>query len=227
MIDHLLSIRVAAFSLIGYCLSVAGPVYLDPKLTTHVIHRARTHSHCWVWWAFAPVAFLLPYIGLNFVSSKPSILAMSIAPLVVSAAILSVCFPPERPHSAVVFPALAFTVVIVVTIAFRLMVSDFSFVADITIPFESRLERVKAVVTYWQMISVYGAAGYLAFVVTWVYAMWFTTDKRVSSPEDRYTLGQAQVTFALVLSMSVLVGPLAEAFSNSHTAMEELSRVLK
>jgi hypothetical protein len=107
------------------------------------------------------------------------------------------------------------------------MVADFSFVADLTIPFESRLERVKAIVTYWQMIAVYGAAGYLAFVVTWVYAMWFTTDKRVSSPEDRYTLGQAQVTFALVLSVCVLVGPLAEAFSNSHTAMEEISKVMK
>ncbi|HVS82681.1 MAG TPA: hypothetical protein VHE60_13200 [Pyrinomonadaceae bacterium] len=228
MLDRFLCIRVAAFSLIGYCTAIAGPMLLDPKLPTHIGYGPRSYPpHGWIWWLFTPLAFLLPYISLRIFTSNEALLVSSIAPLLILAAAASFSFPPERPHMGVLLCGLGFAVIILITVAIRIKASDFAYIADTTVPFESRLEHVKATAAFWQMISVYAGAAYLAFGVSWIYAMWFTTEKMVSSAEDKFTLGQAQVALAVAVTICVVVGPLLEAFLNAFGAIAQLSNVKK
>jgi hypothetical protein len=202
-------------------------MYLDPKLRTHVLYGARTYPHGWIWWLFTPAAFVLPYLALRFFSSKGALSVGSIAPLLILAAIAAFSFPPERPHMGIVVCSFGFALVILATVACRLSGSDFAYIADATIPFESRLERVKATAAFWQMISVYAAAGYLAFVVAWQYAMWFITEKMVDSAQDKFTLGQNQTAVTVAVTLCVVIGPLLEAFSNAFGAIVQLSNVKK
>ena len=225
MLDHFFCIRIAVFSLIGFCLAISGPLYLDCRLESHVVHGARIYKNHKIWWYLAPIAFLLPYLGLKIFTSPTILVIFSLSPLVVLGVLASFCFPPERPHSSVLFCMMGFAVIILLTIVFRLGGGDYSFVGNTAIPFEARLEEVKAYINFWQMVFIYGAAGYIAFAVTWVYAMWFTTDKRVSSAKDKFVLGQAQVLFALIISVCYMFGPLEEAFFNSFWAMSELSNL--
>lgn len=228
MLDRFLCIRLAAFSLIGYCTAIAGPTLLDPKLPTHIGYGSRSYPpHGWIWWLFTPVALFLPYISLRFSASNAAFLVSSMAPLLTLAAVASFCFPPERPHMGVILCGLGFALIILITVAFRIRADEFAYVADPTVPFESRLEHVKATAAFWQMIAVYAGAAYLAFAVSWIYAMWFTTEKIVTSPEDKFTFGQAQVSFAVLVTICVVFGPLWEAFSNAFVAIAQLSNVKK
>jgi len=120
-----------------------------------------------------------------------------------------------------------FALIILITIAFRINADDFGYIADATIPFESRLEQVKATAAFWQMIAVYAGAAYLAFAVSWIYAMWFTTEKIVRSSEDKFTFGQAQVALAGIVTICVVLGPLFEAFRNAFGAIAQISNVKK
>src|SRR5947207_735325 len=125
MLDRFLCIRVAAFSLIGYCSAIAGPMYVDPKLRTHVLYGARTYPHGWIWWLFTPLAFVLPYIALRFFESKAALFVSSIMPLLILGSVAAFSFPPERPHMGIVVCILGFALIILVTVACSLSASDF------------------------------------------------------------------------------------------------------
>ena len=227
MLNWFFIIRIAIFSLVGYSAAIAGPLFIDPRLRSHVAFKDRHYPHGWLWWFATPVVFGVPILLLSWWTSNVAIYVASIAPLVLVSAVAAFSFGPERPHMGIVVCATGFALVILVTVACRLSAGDFAFIQDMTVPFESRLERVKAAVAFWQMISVYASAGYLAFAVSWSYAMWFTTEKMVSSPEDRFTLGQAEVGILIAVTACVVLGPLLEAFSNAFAAMAQLSNVMK
>src|SRR5258708_2491016 len=228
MVDGFLCIRVAAFSLIGYFTVIAGPLLLDPRLPTHIGYPNRGYpAHAWIWWSIAPLAFVLPYINLKSFTSKELLLVGSIAPLLLLAIVASLNFPPERPHMGTLLCGFGFALIIVITVAFRIKANDFAYIADVTIPFELRLEQLKATAAFWQMISVYAGAAYLAFAISWIYAMWFTTEKIVSSSQDKFTFGQAQVALAGIVSICVILGPLLEAFQNAFRAVAQISNVKK
>jgi hypothetical protein len=228
VLDKFLCIRLAAFSVIGYFTVIAGPVLLDPKLPTHIGYPNRVcPAQGWIWWLFTPLALVLPYIGLRVFASKEALLISAIAPLLLLAIAASLSFPPERPHLGTLLCGFGFSLIILITVAFRVNANDFGYVADATIPFESRLEQVKATAALWQTISVYAGAAYLAFAVSWVYAMRFMTEKIVSSPEDRLTFGQAQLALAVLVTICVVSGPLLEAFRNAFGAIAQISNVKK
>ena len=228
MIDWFLTIRVALISLVGYFTVVAGPVLLDPRLPTHIGYPKRGYPpYGWLWWLFTPLAFLLPLIGLQVFKLKPALLITSIAPLLLLAMAASLSFPPERPHFGTLLCGLGFSLIILITVVFRINANDVTYIGNASIPFESRLEHIKATAAFWQTISVYAGAAYLAFVVSWIYAMWFTTEKIVSSPEDKFTFGQACVAVAVLVTICVVFGPLFEAFRNAFLAINQISNVQK
>jgi hypothetical protein len=226
--DRFLSIRVALISLVGYFTVVAGPVLLDPRLPTHIGYPKRGYPpHGWIWWLFTPLALLLPFLGLQFFKSKEALLISSTAPLLLLAMAASLSFPPERPHFGTLLCGFGFALIILITVAFRINANDFAYIANTSVPFESRLEHIKATAAFWQTISVYAGAAYLAFAVSWIYAMWFTTEKIVSSPEDKFTFGQACVALAVLVTVCVVFGPLFEAFRNAFAAIAQISNVQK
>ena len=226
MVDNFLCIRVAVFSLIGYFTVVAGPVLLDPRLPTHIGYPKRKYPrHGWIWWLFTPLAFVLPYLALQFLKPKEILLIGSMAPLIILAIAASLSFPPEQPHFGTLLCGYGFALIIGLTIAFHIYANDFTYVVNTTVPFDSRLEHIKATAAFWQTIAVYSGAAYLAFAVSWIYAMWFTTEKIVSSAKDKFTFGQAQVALAVLVTICVILGPLLEAFRNAFAAIAQISNV--
>ncbi len=192
MIDLSLCLRISAFSAVGYYVAIAGPMFLDPKLITHVKYKARAfEGRKWLWLASGSVFFLLPLLPLlPALHSQVALFTCSLAPMIFLGVVLSWLFPPEKPHMGIVVSATGFLLVILLTLIARSSGDNFDSISDVTIPLASRIEYVKAVVTFWQMIAVYSGVGYLAFAVSWLYAMWFTTEKMATSKADKFSLGQ-------------------------------------
>lgn len=228
MSDSFLFARVATFSLIGYCSMIALPLYVDPKLYSHVAYGARDRpSNSWRWWLGGPIVFLLPLLMLRWFTSEGALLACSTAPLVVAVVIAAFSFPPERPHAGIVGTGFGFAVIILLTVVGRFTANDFSFVNQTGVPFEARLERLKAVVVLWQTISIYAGAGYLAFLVTWLYVNWVGAEKTVSGAKDRFVLGNWMATIMVMATACVLFGPLFEFFRNTFEATAQFSKLRK
>jgi hypothetical protein len=101
----------------------------------------------------------------------------------------------------------------------------FGFAEDLTVPYLSRLERVKATTALWQLVAIYGGIGYLAFGVTWISVMWPSVEHIVKAPADRFLMGQSLLIQVVVITICVILGPLWEAFSNATLAASQLSNV--
>ena len=225
MLDRFFSLRIALFSGIGYCSAIAGPLWIDGKLISHVRYGARHYPHGWVWWLFTPLAVVLPYFGLRYCTSQASLYLAAAAPLLLMTATASISFPPERPHLGLVSIAVGFLIVTIAAVGSKLAGNDVAYLVDTTLARDLRLERLKANIAFWQMIAVYASAGYLAFFVAWLYATWFITERMVTAPEDRFVLGQSEVAIGILVTICVIFGPLFEAFANTFRAIRAVTDI--
>jgi len=92
---------------------------------------------------------------------------------------------------------------------FRVSLGDFVFVNATEVPYDARLEHLKAIVTTWQMVAVYGAAGYLVFVMSWAGVLYVAVSLTVTSEADKFTLGQGELLQMLIITICVIAGPIS------------------
>jgi len=137
----------------------------------------------------------------------------------------SFSFPPERPHVGILVTTLTFCYISLLTVWFRVSLGDFVFVNATEVPYDARLEHLKAIVTTWQMVAVYGAAGYLVFVMSWAGVLYVAVSLTVTSEADKFTLGQGELLQMLIITICVIAGPLAEAFKNVLASVAHLSEI--
>jgi len=112
-----------------------------------------------------------------------------------------------------------------ITAWLHLKQDDLSYIEDYDFPFESRLERLKASTTLWQQISIYGSAGYLAFVLTWIYVLWQLAPYIVTDRRDIFLLNSVAALEGLIFTVFVILGPLKEAFQRAFFLASMLSTV--
>lgn len=225
MLDGLLIFRIASISIIGYWCVVNGPLYIDPKLTTHTRFKKRESHKIWIWWSASPLMFLVPFVALPWSSSIATISLFSLGPLLTISILSIFMFAPERPHMGAVIAAFGFNLIILITLFFRLNSPDIGYVTNIDIPFDLRLEYVKAVVVLWQTVAIYSSVAYLAFAISWLYAIWYMAEKMVKDDGQRFILGQWMAAVAGVASLCVIFGPLEEGFHNTFYAIDLLTKI--
>jgi hypothetical protein len=222
-------IKIALFNLIGYCTAVASAYLLDGNLPTHIKYGAREYPHISIWFMISPVVFLTSYLILSLwqghAARRGITLVGSSLPLLLFGLCASLSFPPERPHVGILISNLSFCAISLLTVWLRISLGDFAFVNATEVPYDARLEHLKATVTTWQMVAVYGAAGYLVFVMSWAGVLYVAVSLTVKSEADRFTLGQGELVQILIITICVIAGPLVEAFRNVLAAVAHLSEI--
>lgn len=224
MVDRRFSIRIALFNFIGYSIGTVTAWILDPRLESHVLYGRRYYPYAWRWVSLSLLVFLSTYFLLRRLKGKSFVLIGSFASLVIFGVSASFGFPPERPHMGIFGTTFGFAVLSFLTTWLHLSL-DFNYVNKTTVPYEARLERLKATISTWQMIAVYGAAGYMAFAISWAYVVSVIVSLTVKSDQDKFMLGQAGIIQILAISICVIRGPLSEAFNNMFAAIEHLSKM--
>ena len=219
-------LKIAAFNALGSIVALVIPMIVDPLLTTNVLYGRRTYSDAH-WWClvFSPAVFALTYASMTRTSSFNDRLLVSWFPAAVLGLIESLLFPPERPHSFMVLMMFAFGLISWITTWIRFREDKLSYIEDLSIPFEARLESLKATATTWQQFSIYGSAGYLAFVIFWASVDWQIATLIVTSPKERFIVGQSNLLVLVVISLCVILGPVKEALSKAFHYNSKLSTI--
>jgi hypothetical protein len=226
-VDRKLATKIGFSNALAWILVISSPMIVDPRLTTHVHYQAR-HYNRWIWLLTAlaiPVYWTTKrQLEARRVSSLNYLRAS--LPLVVPAAIVAmVVFPPERPHRGALMLTLAYASLAAITVACRQSREGYGYVEDSRIEFTARLERLKATVSTWQMISIYGMAAYIGFVAVVLSVLWTVTDYQVTAQGERYFLGLTFIIHMALVSFFMALGPLHECFAELFESVRKLSSI--
>lgn len=228
-------IRIAIINFVGYCTAILFAWYLDPRLPSHE-GGPRSHPYTWCWLMVAPLVPLTTYFLLSRrlcdASNRWQFTALcwkftaSWLPLFLLGACASLFgFPPEQPHVGILISTSSFCAISFLTFLLRLLVGDFMFVNKAGVPYVARLEQLKATISTWQLIAVYGAASYLVFVTSWVGLLHAGVSDFVASKRDQFTLEGAEIVQIIIITFFVFLGPLQETFRNTFESMKRFSDI--
>jgi hypothetical protein len=224
-VDRSLAAKVGIFNALGLIITIASPMIVDPRLTTHVQYGARHYSR-WLW-SFtvlsAPVFLATRSVLADRKVSSGNYLRACLPLLVPGGLIAIFAFRPETPHLGASLLAVAYATVSIFTVACRQSREGYRYLADPTLEFAGRLERLKATVTTWQQISVYGMAAYMGFVAVALTVLWTITGYMVQLEKERFFLGESFIVQIVIYSVCVVSGPLHECFKMVFESVRQLS----
>lgn len=221
-------IGIATINFAGYCTAIGFAWYLDPRLPSHV-DGPRSHPYALYWLVVSLAVSLSTYFLLSprvCGASGWRKLAASFLPLLLGGAIASLFgFPPEHPHVGILISTCSFCAISVSTVWLRIVADEVTFINDGGVPYDARLERLKATVTTWQLIAVYSAITIPAIVAAWLtllhtFASYFVTDK-----QDQFTLERGEILQVLLIASFVILGPLQESFRNVFKSLKHFSKI--
>jgi hypothetical protein len=164
---------VASFNALGILIPILIALYLDPKLPSHVLYPHRSYPVGLYYYLLlaVPVA-LAAAVSLAKGLRSPFSLLWSCVFLVVAGVFAAWRFPPETPHWGIIEGTFSYALLSFLTVYFARLRDDHRYLNHLALPYPGRLERLKATVSTFQLLTVYAGAGYLAFVVTLMYIMW-------------------------------------------------------
>lgn len=223
--QSLFYLKIALFNAIGCIGLISAAIYLDPRLASQVQFGARSYPHAKWFYLLFPIVLGATYFPLSKIRSLNTKLIWSWLPMAIVGPITAFLFPPERPHLGILSGSFAIVLVSFITAWFHLKRDDLSYLEDYDFPFESRLARLKASAILWQQISIYGSAGYLAFVISWVYVVWQLSPYIVTERKDIFLLSSVSAFEVLIFTVFVILGPLKEAFQRAFFLTSMLSTV--
>lgn len=226
---------IGAFNAVGFVLAIASPMIVDPRLTTHVQFPNRTYSK-WIWLLTiisVPVFFITRRLLRKGEVTRRNYFR-AFLPIFIPGMVIAVfAFKPERPHLGAMLLTVAYGSLSVVTVGCRQTREDVdSYINDSRFEFRSRFERLKATVSSWQLISVYGMASYIGFVAVALSVLWTIAGYMVRCDVDivrceseKFFLGESFIAQMTVYSICVATGPLHECFEMMSQSTRRLSEL--
>lgn len=224
LLDRPLSLKLSFFNGIGLLVAVLSPTIIDPLLTTHVLYGRRCYPHAG-WLMLLSILSFSTYFLLDRTRCSTRNLLVSFLSIVIPGLAASFAFPPERPHMAVLSVVFAVGLLSFLTVFLRQNRDEHIYLHNPSLVFEGKLERLKATVAVWQLIAIYGAAGYLAFVIFWISVSWTISQAVVTDKREQLLFGSFFGVEICIFSIAVLVGPLNEAFRMTFDSTKKLSAI--
>lgn len=227
-IDSILANKIGVFNAIGLILAIASPMIIDPLLTTHVWFPTSRNYSPWTWVA---ALFSVPVFWFTrrmLVNQRPhwGNYLRAFFPLFIPGIVIAlVAFRPEVPHLGVMLLTLAYGSLSMFTVASRQGRERYDYLTDPKVGFQARLERLRATVSNWQMISVYGLAAYIGFVAVILSVLWTIAGYMVTANKERFSLGASYLAQVAIYSICVAVGPFYESFQMMFKSNRKLSSI--
>lgn len=213
-LDPRLALKVATFDAIGMANAIVVPMIVDPLLKTQVQYGARVYP-VGRWWLLllCPVLFAITYACLRTFRSSFAISMSAWVFLMATGLIVAfVGFRPETPHMWVVESTFAYSALAFCAVMPRLASGQQSYLADQSLPLTLRVERLRATITFWQLIAIGGTLAYLVFAYIDLSTVWNTIHTLVPNAAEQVLLENASLCSIFVYSALVVIGPLKEAF---------------
>ena len=226
MVDRALRLKVAFFNAVGLLVAIGSPAVFDPLLTTHVQFGARHYPYVGWLLLLCPVAFVGTYFSLTKRAPirNPLVSILWVAIPGIGAAF---AFPPERPHFGVLTWTFGYCLLSFLTVFFRQSRDGYLYLEDPDVPFDSKLERLKATISTWQQLTIYSLAGYLAFVIFQISIIWTISQVIVTAQNEKFLFGELCGMQIAIFSVFVIMGPLNEAFQMTLCSTRKLSTLRK
>lgn len=225
LLDHALILKVSLFNTVALAISIGMPWFLDPLLTSHVQYKSRHYPKAPWLLALCPVVFACTYFSLSETEAHTRNAIFSFLFLALIGGAAAFLFPPERPHMGVLTNTFVYSLLSFLTVWLRHSRDPLLYLVDSSLDFDGRLERLKATISTWQLITVYAAAGYLAFVIFLVSVLWSVSQLMLTKPSERFLFGNVCLIGVCCYSVFVIIGPLHEAFDMVLRATEQLSAI--
>jgi hypothetical protein len=219
------NVRLAVFNAIGILVALSSPLIIERKLTTLKI----VFTKAWPWdgtWtvciALAIFCAAVVAIGTYFCLDRnwSSDRNVWVAPLWVGASIFALSWFfrwGQWPHLGMWCWAIAFSVVTRVLVVFRKERRETIMREDV--------EHLKATISTWQLITVYGFTAYIAYAISQLYLVWLMSEKLLVSEEERLLFVVCTACQMVIFSALVFMGPLREAWQITFKSVERLGEV--
>lgn len=227
-VDQGLALKIAIFNTLGLILVIASPMLIDPRIKTdYMFGNTRQYTPAlWLLLLLCPLIFFLTY--RLFEKSQPcrKNLWLPLLPLGIMGALIGgFAFYPHRPHDGALFLTFGYGLVSFSTVALRQAKDTGEYLNNSNLDFNLRIERLKATIATWQLLTVYGLAAYLTFVIAAIAMVWTVSHETVEARSEQVLLGVFGVGEILILSMCVVVGPLNEALVMTLKSTEKLTEI--
>jgi len=233
-VDGGLANVIGVFNAIGLILVIASPMIVDPRLTTHVQYPNRNYP-VWIWVltvGSVPVLLVTRRLLRDREVSRRNYFRAFLPLFIPGMLIAALAFKPERPHLGAMLLTLAYGVLSAITVGCRQSRDNFSFINDPKFEFLSRLERLKATVSSWQLVSVYGMAAYIGFAAVALSVLWTIAGymvrcdlDKMKCESEKFFLGESFVAQVIVYSICVASGPLHECFEMMSQSARKVSEI--
>jgi hypothetical protein len=215
--------RICFFNAVGILLALSSPLIVE----RHVVDFTMVRLARWPWTYSGVVSYSLA-LGLAGLAAFVTYLFMDrtqvggrntwVPPLCVGTPILllSFFFPwGGWPHMGMWLWAAAFSALSHIFVVCRKARQHAR---------GENLESLKATITTWQLIVVYGFTAYLAYVISALYIMWLASEQLVtSSKPDRIILFSSTTVQIAIFSVLIFMGPLREAWQMTFASVAQLA----
>lgn len=228
-IDEKLLLKISVYNTVGLLVAIGSPLIIDPRLPSHVLHPNRQYPYTKLWlialFFLCPVVFVSSYRLLKRKASSKNSVWFSCLPAFIPGFCAAFLLSDERPHSGILVWTFGYCVLTALTVLFRQKREDMSYLNDHNIQFGLKLERLKATITTWQQITVYGSMGYLAFVIFQISVVWFTSKVIVTVPAEQWYFGNFCSGQIALYSFMMIIGPINEAFQMTFSSIRQLTNI--
>jgi len=215
--------RLPWFNAIGVLVALSSPLVIEQVLTTLKI----SHTHTLLWSGPFVVDALLAVLSAGLVGGLTYLWLNKktaggrnvwVAPLTAFGPIFGLSFFfrwGKWPHIGMCCWAIGFGVLSHVFVVCRKARSRTVLKED--------LEYLKATVSTWQLITVYGFTAYLAYAISQLYLVWLFSDEVVVSKEEKLLFFACTAFQIFIFSALVFVGPLREAWQMTFDSISKIA----
>lgn len=218
------SFKIALSNSIGYCLTVAFPTYVDPRLTSHMKYHHRIYPLGYYICLFSIIVFFLSIIlakrSLNWRHKMlwPSII------LLLAGSLSMFNFKPEFPHLGVSLGISGYFFLSLFSSWIHYKPFDVAWLKDNIDPL-LKLERVKELVTIWRTMAISISLGYVSIMLTAAKVMWESPAQFIQDEGEQFLLGCVNITAVACLSIYLVFILMFETFKKAGSAADLILQI--
>lgn len=195
---------VSLCNFIGYCVSVGGPIILDPQLKHRVPYGKAEYHPDLLTYTLPVLIFAVTYI-INSRRTSPACKGVLTFLAILLTWGTMYIFAPQVPHSTVLFFPIWFGLLAAMTTFIRNYDMRFTFVNDNSIDKSARIERIKMEHDFWFKI-LFMILGYYVMLIIYSYinlrpgiASWVKDPKEVEIGVIGFTAAMVIITATFLL----------------------------
>lgn len=210
-------LKIAFLNLAGFIMAVCIPVYVDENTKNRMYDEQYIFHPVGDWYLLlTPFVFFLTFFTIKLVDSKHKGYWIACLPPVVYGLFPLFNFRDQEFGNMGVAGVIFGTFLIAfLTTLIHFSPEDTRYLHISNVHILTKIERLKASISLWQAITIYGTMGYMAFTIVWFAAISKSGEIMFKDINDQCFFNNVMTGVVFVTTLAVLFGPLNEAFQKT------------